>query len=405
MLTSSLALRNVFRHRTRSAVALSAIAFSTIVLMLAGGFVEWIFWAMREAATETGLGHIQVMRESYLVNGTADPFAFLMPPDSKVAKAISDDPHVSAVAERLNFSGLISYGDATLSFVGTGVDPAKEEVVSKALPIIEGINLVPSRSDGIILGVGLASNLGASVGSRIVLLVNTASGAVNAVETTVLGIFSTQVKAFDDVALKVPLAMARQLLKVKGSHVLVVKLDDIGRVSETVARYRDDFRASGVEFLEWSDLADFYNKTVRLLSSQMNVVRSMIGLIIVLGISNMLVMNVLERTGEVGTLMAMGARRRKVVELFLSEGILLGVVGGLAGLIIALILAKIISFVGIPMPPPPGRSVGYSAGILLNWSLAGWAFGLAVVSTLAASLYPSWKASRLVIVDALRQNR
>lgn len=405
MLISSLALRNVFRHRIRSTVALSAIAFSTIVLMLAGGFVEWIFWAMREAATGTGLGHVQVMRPGYLDNGAADPFSFLLPEDSQVLASLEADPHVKAIAQRLNFSGLISYGDSTLSFVGTGVEPAKEEIVSRILPILQGQNLEKGDPEGIILGAGLQNNLGAPVGAKVVLLVNTRSGGVSAVEARVRGVFSTQVKAFDDVVLKVPLQMSRKLLRVKGAHVWVVALDDVERSAAAVAQFKRQFSDNTLEFLQWSDLADFYNKTVRLLSTQMGVVRLMIGLIIVLGISNMLVMNVLERTGEVGTLMALGTTRRKVIELFLGEGLLLGLVGGGSGLIIAFILASAISAVGIPMPPPPGRSVGYSAGILLDWSLAAWAFGLAVGSALLASLYPSWKASRLVIVDALRQNR
>lgn len=405
MLIFSLALRNVFRHRVRSTVALGAIAFSTIVLMLAGGFVEWIFWAMREAATETGLGHVQVVRPGYLENGSADPFAFLLPDDSKVLSSLRSDPHVKDVAKRVDFSGLISYGDATISFVGSGVEPAREAVVSKSLPILAGRNLGDDEPDGIILGAGLAGNLGVPVGGRVVLLVNTEKGGVGAVEATVRGLFSTQVKAFDDVALKVPLPMARKLLKASGSHVWVFALDDLELSAETARRWKTQYGDGSVEIHAWSDLADFYNKTVRLLSSQMGIVRLLIGLIIVLGISNMLVMNVLERTGEVGTLMAMGAKRQRIVQLFLGEGVLLGLVGGLLGLVIAFVLAKAISAVGIPMPPPPGRSVGYSAGIRLDWSLAAWAFGLAVGSALLASIYPSWKASRLVVVDALRQNR
>ena len=405
MLIFSLALRNVFRHRVRSTVALGAIAFSTIVLMLAGGFVEWIFWAMREAATETGLGHIQVMQAGYLENGAADPFSFLLPDDSKVLSSLEKEPHVKAVARRLNFSGLISYGDATLSFVGSGVEPSKEDIVSKSLPILEGANLADGVPDGIILGAGLAGNLGVPVGGRVVLLVNTASGGVSAVEATVRGLFSTQVKAFDDVALKVPLPIARKLLKTSGTHVWVFALDDLERAGPVARAWTGRYPDSGLEFRKWSDLADFYNKTVQLLSSQMGIVRLLIGLIIVLGISNMLVMNVLERTGEVGTLMALGAKRLRIIQLFIGEGVLLGLVGGLVGLVIAWLLAITISAIGIPMPPPPGRSVGYSAGIRLDWSLAAWAFGLAVGSALLASLYPAWKASRLNVVDALRQNR
>ena len=77
--TASLALRNTFRHRTRSAIALTAIGFGLVALLLAGGFIEWIYWATREAAIQNGLGHIHVVRPGYRDSGTANPLAYLLP--------------------------------------------------------------------------------------------------------------------------------------------------------------------------------------------------------------------------------------------------------------------------------------------------------------------------------------
>jgi putative ABC transport system permease protein len=116
-------------------------------------------------------------------------------------------------------------------------------------------------------------------------------------------------------------------------------------------------------------------------------------------------MNVLERTGEIGTLMTMGTPRRGILRLFVLEGLLLGMIGGVGGLAIGWVLAQALSYVGIPMPPPPGRTEAYLAQIMLTPRFAVWAFVMAVVSTTLASLYPAWKASRLPIVDALRHNR
>ena len=137
----------------------------------------------------------------------------------------------------------------------------------------------------------------------------------------------------------------------------------------------------------------------------MDVVQLLIGLLIVLSISNMLIMNVLERTGEIGTIMAMGSRRQNILMLFLAEGLVLGVLGGVVGLLAGLALAQAISSIGIPMPPPPGRSAGYSAHILITWRIMAGAFALAVGTAALAGVYPAWKASRLTIVDALRYNR
>jgi putative ABC transport system permease protein len=256
-----------------------------------------------------------------------------------------------------------------------------------------------------VLGQGLAANLGVKPGDKVVLVVNTATGGVNAVDATVRGLFATITKAYDDSALRIPIALARRLLKVEGAQSYALLLDKTENTDTAVARLRSEFKGVPLEFVPWHDLADFYKKTAELFTRQIGVVRMIIAAIIVLSISNSMVMAVLERTGEIGTSMALGYRRKAVLGLFLCEGFLLGLIGGLVGLIISFVAAEAISAVGIPMPPPPGMAFGYTAGIMLTWSMAAEALMLAVGTTLAASAYPAWKAARLEIVDALRKHR
>lgn len=400
-----LAIRNLFRHRVRSLVTLAAIAFSTIVLIVAAGFIQQIFLDLRVATIETGLGHIQITQPEYFRRGTADPYAFLLPSQSAAITLIEALPHVTAIGERLNFNGLISHDEATLSFVGIGVVPGKEAIVSRNLTFLSGSNLVDEGGDEVVVGQGLAANLGIRTGDRVVLLLNTASGSVSAVEATVRGIFSTAVRAFDEVAIRTSLSTARKLMKTKGSHAWVVALDDEGAVDATAERIREVVMPYKFGVERWIDLADVYTKTVTFMSGQLGVMRVMVAVIIVLGVSNMLVMNVLERTGEIGTLMALGIRRRKVVALFILESFYLGVIGGAAGLLLGVIAAKIISAIGVPMPPPPGRTVDYYGAVLVTIPILASAFAVSLGTTLLAGIYPARKASRLVIVDALRFNR
>jgi len=118
-----------------------------------------------------------------------------------------------------------------------------------------------------------------------------------------------------------------------------------------------------------------------------------------------LIRSVIERTGEIGTMLALGIRRRQVLGLFLMEGALLGLTGALLGLLIGLPLAWGISAVGIPMPPPPGMNRGFTGQILITLPLLSQAMALALLTALLASVYPAWKASRMHIVDALRHHR
>ena len=400
-----LALRNILRQRRRSAIAFGAIGFGVVALVLAAGFIEWIFWAMREDTVQSRLGHLQVSRPGYQEAGRTDPFAYLLPERPEALKALERTPGLRAIAPRLSFSGLVSRGESTLSFIGEGVDPIKEAFFSRGTIFTAGEPLSADDPAGIVLGAGLATSLGVGVGDTVVLLASTPSGGINAVEARVRGLFSTITKAYDDSVLRVPITMAQELLRTRGAHVWVVLLDRTELTAATLGRLQQEPSLKGYEIVPWTTLADFYNKTVTLFSRQVSFVRLIIAVIIVLSITNTMMMSVMERTGEIGTSMALGTRRRRVLRLFLAEGALLGAIGGITGLAIGYGAALAISAVGIPMPPPPGMARGFTGEILVTAALALDALALAVLTALAASVYPAWKASRLVIVDALRHNR
>lgn len=401
-----IAMRNLTRNRRRSMTALFIVAAGVVAMVLAEGFIQWIFWAMRESTIKSQSGHIQVVRPDYFSKGVADPLAYLLPEGSPIPKTLERTPGVSVVAPRLKVTGLVSHGETTLAFLADGVVPAKEAKLSESVYIVEGRNLAHPSANEVIVGRGLARNLGVTPGDTVALLANTSGGGINAIEPRVVGIFTSPNQAYDNVALRLPIVQAQSLLRVQGSHAWLVLLDETERTdyfqSHLHARFPTD--TSQLEFVPWHAHADFYMKTVALFSQQINVLRSIIGLIIVLSISNMLVMNVMERTGEIGTLLAIGFKRRKVLTMFAAEGLVLGLAGGLAGVAIGYALAAMISSIGIPMPPPPGMDRGYTGEIRVTVDLLMSAFVIASLTTLVAGLYPAWKASRQQIVSALRQN-
>ncbi|MEP7073872.1 MAG: FtsX-like permease family protein [Nitrosospira sp.] len=401
----NLAFRNIVRQRRRSVIAIAAVAFGITALILANGFIEWIFLDFRESTIKSQLGHLQIVRPGYHDAGKADPYAFLLPDAVPELETPNEPQQIKAVAPRLSFSGLISHGDATLSFIGDGDDPRQQEFFGDALQISAGRNLSADDPLGIIVGEGLARNLGAHVDDQVILLANTASKGTNAVEVTIRGLFSTVTKSYDDSALRMPIDTARQLLRTQGSHTWVVLLNDTSQTDIMLAKLREKLQKNDFEIVPWYALADFYNKTASLFTKQIQGIRLIIALIILLSISNTMTMSVMERIGEIGTSMALGVKRTGIMRLFLSEGVLLGCLGGLLGLILGLLLAGMISSIGIPMPPPPGMARGYTGQILVTWDIALESLALAIATTLAASIYPAWRASRMQIVDSLRHNR
>jgi len=395
----------VLRQRRRTAVATSAIGFGVVALILAGSFIEWIFWAAREGTIESGLGHIHVARAGFREEGSADLDRFRLPPDAPLLSTLRTDAAVRTVAPRMSFSGLASRGDTTISFLGEGVDPEAESNFGEAQVVVEGEMLSSTHPREIIVGTGLAANLGAKVGDSLVLLANVSGGGVNGIEVKVRGLFATVSKAYDDSVMRVPLPLANELLRAKGAHEWVVVLKNTDQTRSVIERLSAQHATTGYEFVPWFELADFYNKTRDLLSRQMGVMFLIIGVIIVLTISNSMMMSVMERTSEIGTAMALGSRRSAVLLQFLAEGGVLGLVGGVGGAAIGIGLAAAISAVGIPMPPPPGQARAFTAEMIVTAPLVGQAIALACVTSLVAALYPAWKASRTPIVDALRRGR
>lgn len=399
-----LAARNLVRQPRRTLLSLLIISGGVAAFLLASGFMHWGFNDLRESTIHAQLGHAQVTRPGYFEQGLADPYDYLLPGDSSPVTAAAEVP-IRTVTPRLAFNGLLSSGEDTVSFIGEGVDPPREALVARAIHIIEGRDLTDSPTDSVILGQGLAASIGAAPGDRVVLLANTAQGRVNAVELTVAGIFNSVTKAYDDVALRAPIEVARSLMRVEGDTSWVVLLDSTDDTDRAVADLRRRLPADEFEVVPWIELADFYRKSVQLLGRQVDVMRILIGLIVILSISNSLMMTVVERTSEIGTCLAVGVRRRGIMVQFAFEGLLLGIVGGIVGVLLGLVLGAAISAVGIPMPPAPGMARGYVAEILISPALAFDGFLLGAVTTLLAGLFPAWKASRLNIVDALRQQR
>ena len=405
LLDFSLAARNIIRQRRRSAVAAGAVAFGITALILATGFIEHIFLIFREATIASQLGHLQIVKPGYHDTGKSNPYAFLLPDVIPQLEAPNEPSSIKTIAPRLSFSGLISHGSSTISFIGEGVSPKEEAEFDDALQISAGKNLSADDPRTVIVGEGLARNLGINVGDRVVLLATTASGGTNAVEVTVRGLFSSVSKQYDDSALRLPLATTRELLRTKGSHVWIVLLNNTAQTDTMLAKVRDKLPKDQFEVVPWNQLSDFYNKTAVLFTKQIQGLRVIIALIILLCISNTMIMSVLERIGEIGTAMALGVKRSGILRLFICEGVLLGCAGGILGLIVGVALAQVISAIGIPMPAPPGKSHGFLGGVLVTWRMGVDAFALAVITTLIASIYPSWRASRMEIVNSLRFNR
>jgi putative ABC transport system permease protein len=399
-----LALRNVSRHRGRTALTLGAIALGVAAMILAGGFVQDVYTQLGEATIHSQLGHLQIYRKDYYAQGSRKPLEYVLPDPQAIVGAALANPAVEDVMLRLNFSALLNNGRADLAIVGEGMEPDKEAHLGSFITILQGRALAARDSFGILVGEGVAKSLRLAPGSPVTLVTNAADGVLNSLDFEVVGVFRSFSKDYDNRAVRIPLAAARKLLATDAANAAVVLLHETSRTGQTKTELERALAGRDVEVTAWYELSDFYKKTIELYKRQFGVLQIITLVMVALSVANSVSMTTFERIGEFGTMRAMGDRNRTIFRLVVLENIILGLIGSVTGVAVGVALAIAISNIGIPMPPPPNAESGYVAHVLVEPSVLLMAFAVGFVATVAASVLPAARITRIPLDEALRQN-
>ena len=396
------ALRNVFRHRLRSAATLAAISLGVAGLILAGGFVQDIFVQLGEAVIHSQSGHLQIVRKGYREERLRAPERFLIEQPDDLKREIMTVPGVQRTFSRLAFTGVANNGKRDLGIMGEGVEPAAEAALGTYLRYVEGRPLSENDLDGIVIGQGVAKSLGLRTGDRVNLVISLSQGAVNTLDFEIVGIFQSFSKDFDARAIRIPIEAARTLMDTNAAHLIVVSLERTDDTEYVASALRGKLRPDQFELASWRELSDFYDKTRQLYDSQFGVLRLIILLMVLLSVANSINMTLFERTREFGTMLALGDRPRALFRLLMFESAFLGLLGAASGMLLGCVAAWVISAIGIPMPPPPNSNIGYTAYIRLLPIDVLTAGGIGFAASCLAALVPARRVSTMPLVDALR---
>ena len=402
----ALALRNVFRNRARTAVALLAIAAGCAALIVNGGVIYNIFRELREDAIHGRHGHIQVYRRGYTENHRREPSQFLIPAAEaqRIVALVKTVPHVARVTRRREFTGMISRADRYVAFVGIGVEPAEDPAFSRHMTMRAGQPLAPGDPHGVVAGLGLSERIDAQPGTSLTLAANSERGALNAVDVSLRGVFEGGLKEYDDWTLKVPLETVQELLRDDRVEQIVILLDRTENVETVCAALEHAFANEGLvlEVKPWTELASFHNQVVSLFRRELDVIKLIISTIVILGIANTIGMSIVERRLELATLLALGLRPGVVGRLLMTEALITGLLGGALGVLLGIAIAVSATAIGIPFPSPPGATRPFLGGVDIVPSIVVFAFAVSVAATLAAAVFPIWKAVKRPIAETLR---
>jgi len=243
----------------------------------------------------------------------------------------------------------------------------------------------------------------------IELLATSSGGAPNIVRMNVARAEQQGIRDLDLMYVSLPLALAQRLAfgqSAPAASALVVQLQRSAQISQAKARIETILKDSGValEVQDFTVVSPAYNQIVALFSTMFRFVAILMGVVTLFSVTNTVNMAVGERVAEIGTLRAIGLKRRHIRSMFVIEGGLIGLLGAALGVLLALLIADFgINAAGLSWTPP-GRSAPVPIGIDLSGGIdigIGTVVVLSIIACLS-SWWPARRAARLEIVEALR---
>ena len=464
--TLSLALRNLLRNRRRSLTTLLAVMIGTISILMFGGYVRNINYGL-ESQFVSQSGHLQIQHKDYFLFGDGNPVAYGIADYERIMSKIKTDPVLSpllsVVTPVLQLGGVAGNFSAGVSRTVMGSGMVAEEQNRLRLwndydfpQVLSPLALAGTPPDSAVIGTGVARVLqlcgplkvsncldavpvpdaklanavtatdapddiaalseqeappaATTSGTQIELLAPTPRGAPNVAQLKVVKAEEQGVKALDDIFIALHLPQAQRLVYGVGIPkvtAIIVQLKHTADLSQAQAHLTDLIRQAypdkPLAVLPFDVLNPFYGQSIKMFDIIFGFISALIGSIVLFLLSNTMSMTVAERTVEIGTLRAIGLRRNGIRNLFVCEGLLLGLIGAGLGIALSLLISFIINQGGLTWVPP-----GSMTKVPLTVRVAGEfrlvlssAIGLMAVATLSA-WWPARRAARMNIVDALR---
>lgn len=399
--------RNLWRQKRRTFGTVLAMATGVVASMVVIAISDGIFADVFDIVVRAGLGHVQIHAPGYpaersLHEAIDDADALIARLESQAAAA--------GVSGRVYADALVGSGDRSAGARLTGIDPAREKrVTTLHEKILAGGSFLSASAQGeIVLGAGLAETLGAKPGDELVAVAQADDGSTGSALWHVCGIFKTGQVMTDRSGALVHLGDLHKLVGLEGRvHEIALVAPRRDGIDSLAAGARA--AAGGLLVRTWRQVNPVIAGMMDLQNASMWIVLGCVFLVAAFGILNTLLMSVLERTRELGTLGALGMSPARVVAMVLCEAISLAAVATAAGVPAGLALDLWLARHGLDLSAffPDYTWGGLAFSSVLRAEVRPEGVGAVVAGlfavTLLSALWPAVRAARLRPVDAMRQ--
>lgn len=408
-----LATRNLLRHTRRTLITASAVAVGLALYILIDSMLVGI-----EIESERNLiwfetGTAQVLGEGYLDERAERPLTYTVEDPQEIRRRLEEaglatTPRTVFRAELIVFRDPYPEDGAVVA-TAYGIDPeTDDEVYRLAETVSDGVMFGPEEP-GAILGSWLAEDLGADVGYPLTLVTRTRNGYYQTIDLEITGIAHTPNPVINRTAVFLPINLVDEYLEMDGAVTELAIGAGTLRSPDAVTDEASTILSGigGINIVGWRELAADYLAIAEMKQGGSDVIMLLVFVITAVGISNTVLLSILERTRELGMLRAIGLRDREVFTTLLMEAGGIGVIGATLGLILGAILAWLMVNVGIDYGTMlRDMDIGYRiTGVVYGaWNPTAFvqAAVMGVFLSVVTAIVPVRRALRMNVVDALR---
>lgn len=397
------AWRNVWRNKVRSVVVVLAVGLGLWAGIFTASFMYGISMQRLNNIVNSQLSHIQLHHPAFAED--MDP-AFYLENGNAVLKELAQDKKIKSVCGRTIATGMVASPRGNGGVVIKGVEPTEEIYVTNVSEkIIEGSFFDDSKKKQIVIGEKLAEKLKVKLKRKVNLTVQSLNGDFVSESYVVTGIFKTSSSKYDEGNVFVRRDALANMLGVEGAmHEIAFLLHDADLVDTSQGEIKKKYSALSVE--SWKDLAPELDYINEIMDEYLRIFMVIILLAMAFGIINTMLMAVMERTREIGVLMAIGMNKMRVFLMILFETVFLTLTGVPVGLLLSLATIRYFSKTGVDLSLFSKGLANFDVDTIvypsLDMSFYPMLVLMATVTALLAAIYPAYKAIRLHPSTAIR---
>lgn len=399
-----LAWRNLMRNRKRTLLTTSGLAVALIIMVITDGLYDGITRQTLDNMIREEQAHVRMFAKGYLEEDMPGLDYLLTNADS-LSQRVAELSGAKTTVRMKMPATMIANGEETILSV-RGLDLNTDREVFHTLDhLVAGENL-DGRSGEALIGRRLAKDYSLKLGDSFTVLLKSAPGAMNSLRLRVHGILDTGHPDFDNNSVIISLEDAQSLALVKNAATEIAIL---GKNEDNAPKLRNTLKAEmpGYDWETWEEGAEDFMPMIRMKRAGSTIFILILALVAMVAITNTMTMAVHERTREIGSLRAMGYTTRRILWMFLLEGLLIGLLAGAAAVIVGGGVTIWLSKVGISLAAYDDIDFGMAISkamypaLTLGNVLGTFIFG--VIIGALSSWQAAWRAAHGQVVRALRE--